>query len=204
MLQYIISRWQLKLLLLWLCQLSFTGCSIQRVAFGDCASRIRTGECQVQPALPDANITITSYDAADKLTRYVPPLLYPGIRLMVMTIADIDNLGRSTSLGRLISENLAARLSQQGYTVIEPKLHPLVNLIPYRGEFALSRNWFEKQNLRGIDIVVAGTYAVAEDKMYISLKMFNAVSRKVMSSYSYTLPLGPNTVALLQKNFWWW
>lgn len=179
------------------------GCS-SRMAYGNCVHRVKTGECQLQQLAKDTNLITSSYAAADQLMRYVPSVLYPQLRILVTSLANIDNLEDSTSLGRLIGEQLSIRFAQHGYTVIEPKLHKDLIMIPRTGEFMFSREVFEIARQQDIDMVVAGTYATAQDEIYITLKMLNCRNGKIMSSYAYALPLGPNTLALLQKSFWWW
>lgn len=136
--------------------------------------------------------------------RYVPSVLYPRLQILVTSLANIDNLEDSSSLGRLIGEQLSIRFAQHGYTVIEPKLQQDLIMIPRTGEFIFSRQAVEIARQQNIDMIVAGTYATAQDQIYITLKMLNCQNAKIMSSYAYTLPLGPNTLALLQKSFWWW
>jgi cation diffusion facilitator CzcD-associated flavoprotein CzcO len=76
-------------------------------------------------------------------------------------------------------------------------------LISSQGEFILSRDWPENEQLPPADVVVAGTYAVAKDLVYITLKLFDLRSYQAVSSFAYTLPLGANTNALLQTHSWW-
>ena len=178
--------------------LGTTNCTY-RLAFGGCAYRVKTGECY-QETIHDADITLENYTAADHLMRHALMILRPEHRLLVTTIADIDNLEDSTSLGRLLTEHLAARFAQKGYTVKEVKLHPGLILIPRTGEFILSREVGDVH----ADVVIAGTYAVGRNLVYITLKMLECKSGNVISSYAYTLPLGPNTLALLEKTWVWW
>jgi TolB-like protein len=193
-----------KLILIFLIILPILNGCPSRMAYGNCTYRIKTGECQLQQLAKDTNITTSSYAAADHLMRYIPSVLYPRLQILVTSLANIDNLEDSSSLGRLIGEQLSIRFAQHGYTVIEPKLQQDLIMIPRTGEFIFSRQAFEIARQQNIDMIVAGTYATAQDQIYITLKMLNCQNGKIMSSYAYTLPLGPNTLALLQKSFWWW
>jgi len=192
----------IKLLILFILScLALTSCTY-RTAFGGCAYRVKTGECY-QAAVQDADITTTSYAAADNLMHHAPSTQSPKPRLLVTSIANIDNLKRSSSLGRLIGEQLSARFAQKDYRVIEAKLDNRLIKIPRTGELTLSREKDNKEKTQYIDRVVAGTYAVGKDKVYVTLKMLSYKNGKVISSYAYSLPMGPNTSALLQKSFWW-
>jgi len=152
----------------------------------------------------------TSYLAADKLLENLtvaqfdqPVTLEKHARIWIATIAEVDHLDKSSPLGRLIGEQLAARFTQQGHTVIDAKLQKELTLISSQGEFILSRDWPENDKLPPADVVVAGTYAVAKDLVYITLKLFDLRSYQAVSSFAYTLPLGANTNALLQTHSWW-
>jgi TolB-like protein len=179
------------------------GCTY-RMAFGGCEYRTRTGECPQKILTQDANLIESSYQAADNLIRNNRAIFKPKSRLLITTIADIDNLEDSTSLGRLLGEQLATRFAQRGYTVIEAKLQNGLFMIPQTGEFILSHQLRDLGQQYQANTVVAGTYAVAKDKVYLTLKMLDCKSSEVISSYAYTLPLGSNTLTLLQKSFWWW
>ncbi|MDM8558036.1 FlgO family outer membrane protein [Candidatus Parabeggiatoa sp. HSG14] len=181
--------------------IGLTGCSAHRMAYGKCAYRVKSGECYQEKAIKDADIMVTSYAAADHLMYDINKKPYS--RLLVTSVADIDNLEDSTSLGRLIGEQISARFAQKGYNVIEAKFQSDLYAIPRTGEFVLSRDLRETKGAYKNDRIVSGTYAVGEDRVYVTLKMLSFKNSKVMSSYAYTLPIGPNTSALLQKSWWW-
>ena len=185
-----------------LLNVGLTGCT-HRMAFGGCAYRVKSGECQPKN-IRDADIMATSYVAADNLLRNMIDWQEPHPLLLVTSLADIDNLKDSTSLGRLIGEQLSVRFVQQGYPVVEAKLQRGLIKIPRTGEFVLSRDVQIVGQAQQANIIVAGTYAIGKDKVYVTLKMLNCNNGEVISSYAYHLPLGPNTLALLQKSFWWW
>ena len=180
-----------------------SGCTY-RMAFGGCEYRTRTGECPQKVLIHDTDLIKSSYRAADNLISNNKMIFKPKSRLLITTIADIDNLEDSTSLGRLIAEQLATRFTQRGYSVIEAKLQSGLFMIPKTGEFILSQQLRHLEQQYQANTVVAGTYAVAKDKVYLTLKMLDCKSSEVISSYAYTLPLGSNTLTLLQKSFWWW
>jgi len=184
--------------------LIINGCS-RRVAFGSCDFRVKSSECHQSPStIEDANLIATSYAAADKLIRDAIPILSFQTNLLVTSIADIDNLAYTTTFGRLLGEQLAARFTQKSHIVTEAKFNHNLQLIPRNGEFVLSRELREMGDSSWADMVVTGTYAIGNDKVYITLKLVDFATSKVISSYAYTLPKGQNTLSLLQKSFWWW
>ncbi len=187
-----------------LLSLMTNGCS-QRVAFGSCDFRVKSSECNHQTEIiEDDNLIATSYTAADNLMQDAIPILSAETSLLVTSIADIDNLTYTTTFGRLLGEQLASRFTQKGHRVTEAKFNNNLKVIPRNGEFVLSRELREMGNSSWADMVVTGTYAIAKDKVYITLKILDFTTSKAISSYAYTLPTGQNTLSLLQKSFWWW
>jgi hypothetical protein len=184
--------------------MQLNSCAYQRQAFGQCAFRVKTAECYGQTT-QDTNLIASSYTAADRLLQSITPFGEPfeERRFLITTIADLDDLEESTALGRLISEQLAVRFAQRGYTVLEPKLGHYLMLRTHTGELVLSRETRDFLLTQQVNTVVTGTYAIGKDTVYITLKMLDAKESQVIASYAYTLPIGPNTYALLQK-FWWW
>ncbi len=192
----------LKLFIVLCLGFNLSGCT-HRMAFGSCAYRVQSGECY-EEKVQDADIMASSYVAADNLIHYASTQLTPESRLLVTSIANIDNLEQSTALGRLIGEQVSARLSQYGYTVLEAKWRKGLNVISQTGEFVLSRGWRSAEEIHHVDKIIAGTYTVAKDQVYVSLKMLNDNNGEVVSSYGYSLPIGRNTSALLRSKYFWW
>ena len=191
-------RWLIFLTLL------LTGCT-RYAAFGDCAYRVKTGECY-QALGNDSDLIETTYQAVDRLTQNIPDIALPAKgRILVTTVANIDKLDSSSSFGRLLSEQLAARFVQHGFHTIEARLDNKLTMISHTGEFVLSRKQRELGQKQLADVAIVGTYAEAKDTVYVTLKMLNFNNSKVLSSYAYTLPIGPNTAMLLQESYnWWW
>lgn len=189
--------------ILWLIGLllSLTACPYSRIAFGPCAYRFQSAECFREP-VPDTDVILSSYRAVDNL---LTQNVAADSRLLVTTIANIDNLEDSSALGRLLGEQLGTRLAQLGYTVLEVKLNRDVVMVPAAGEFALSRAVQEYAQKQGATAVLTGTYAVGKDTVYVTLKLLDWRDSQVISAYAYTLPIGSNVNALLQESpRWWW
>jgi len=181
--------------------LSLTACPYSRVAFGPCGYRVQSAECFGE-FVPDTDVILSSYHAVDSL---LTPNVPADSRLLVTTIADINDLANSSPLGRLLGEQLGSRLAQLGYTVLEVKLNKDAVMMSGSGEFALSRAVQEYAQKQGATAVVAGTYAIGKDMVYVTLKLLDWRDSRVISAYAYTLPLGSNVQALLQQpRRWWW
>ncbi|EIJ42921.1 hypothetical protein BegalDRAFT_2055 [Beggiatoa alba B18LD] len=181
-----------------------TGCT-NNIAYGDCAYRVQTSECvKTAKGQHDADIIATTYAAADDLLAHSSETISSNACVLVTSVADINELQDSTPLGRLLGEQLSVRLTQRGYVVREVKLQNPLSLIAREGEFALAR---EVQTIctNGQANIVAGTYAVGDNAVFITLKLLSMSNNRILAAHAYSLPLGDNTTYLLQepKTSWW-
>ena len=78
----------------------------------------------------DTDVAAVSYAAADRLMNQVGEPLDPSKPILVASLADIDDLERSSAFGRMIGEQLSSRLSQLSYTVVESKLRNTIAINP--------------------------------------------------------------------------
>ncbi len=109
--------------------------------------------------------------------------------LIVSTLVNIDKLDQSSTLGRLISEQLSSRISQLGQNVVKMKLRNSVFMRQNQGEFLLTREIKELASAHKAQAVVVGTYADGGDYVFVSLKLINPANSLILSSYDYALPM---------------
>lgn len=109
--------------------------------------------------------------------------------LIVSTLVNIDKLDQSSTLGRLISEQLSSRISQLGQNVVELKLRNSVFMKQNQGEFLLTREIKELASAHKAQAVVVGTYADGGDYVFVSLKLINPANSLILASYDYALPM---------------
>jgi TolB-like protein len=136
-----------------------------------------------------------NYAAADKLL--AAPLLDTGRPVLVATLVHVDQLDRSSRLGRLFSEQLASRLVQRGFLVRELKLRGSVLMKPGEGELLLSREALDASKVQDAQAVLVGTYAPSAKTVYINLKLVSPVTGTVMAAVDYTVPLDTDMRGLL-------
>ncbi len=149
---------------------------------------------------PYSTLLESSYAAADSLGR---GLGFRGISveqpILVASFVDIDDLTKSSTLGRTVSEQIASRLAQHGFKILEVKLrHDSVFIKEGQGEFLLSR---EVQNLgaaRGAYAVLVGTYAVSKRFIFISARVVRTKDNSLVTGYDYELPCDATTKSMLK------
>lgn len=195
----------LNLLILVVSQLLLSSCA-QQIAFGNCDTRLRTAEC-MRPFNYAKNIDLLAINraAADDLLNNAQDNLDTQHRILVTTVADLNNLASSAPLGRLVAEQLAARITEKGFKVVEVRLQDGVSLLP-GGEFILSRDTQQLPVNRPhtVSRIITGTYSMAEETVFIQLKLLDFLDKKAIAAHSYTLPITKDIHSLLLDNKFWW
>ena len=138
----------------------------------------------------------TNYRAADHLLSQVRSYEDDG-PMLVATLVNIDALDRSSTLGRLISEQVAARFAQQGRRMIELKLRNNMYMRKSEGELALTREITEVARQHNAKAVLLGSYGLSGDSVFINLKVVQPGSTLVLAAYDYVLPLNREIRSLL-------
>jgi TolB-like protein len=88
----------------------------------------------------------------------------------------------------MISEQISSRMAQHGFKVLEMKLRQnSIYIKEGEGEFLLSRQLKEISASHNGDLVIVGTYAVAEKTIYISARIVNAADSTIVTGYDYQL-----------------
>jgi TolB-like protein len=145
----------------------------------------------------DADITVASYAAADNLVEHSQVPLEKGRNIVVATFVNINDLQDSSAMGRLIAEQIASRLTQQGYQVVELKLRNNIFIKEQSGEFVLSRAVQDISSAHEAQAVVAGVYAVAREQVFVKASVIRPTDSAVVSAFDYQLPIGKDLRALL-------
>ena len=134
------------------------------------------------PALIAAN-----YHASDALIALARPHLDPGRPILVATLVDIDDLERSSTLGRYISESVSARFTQSGYPMVEMKFQNSVYMKQGEGELMLTRQLREIAQAHQAQAVIVGTYSRGSASVLVNLKVVRPQDHIVLAAHDYAL-----------------
>lgn len=157
-----------------------------------------TDQNRIKPAIKDANLIAMNYAAADNLIASADGVLTKSKPLLITSFVNIDDLRASSTFGRITSEQVGSKFSQSGYPVIEMKLRSSVFIKEQSGEFILSRALKSLSTSHDAQAVLAGTYAVGSNVVYVTSKLIRTSDGVILSSYDYVLPIGPDTRTLLR------
>ncbi|MBF0133410.1 MAG: hypothetical protein HQL75_12580 [Magnetococcales bacterium] len=107
--------------------------------------------------------------------------------LLVASFVALDNLEKTSTFGRLVAEQMASRLTQQGFSFIELKLREQLYIQAGVGEFALSRELQKISREHNAQGVLVGTYSVVQDFVYVSVKIVRSDGR-VYAAHDFAIP----------------
>lgn len=147
----------------------------------------------------DTNIRSANYNAVDFLLKKLPTKLRKDSPVLVASLVNLDNLNESSTFGRVVSEQIASRLKQKDYSTIEMKLRTNVFIKEGSGEFLLSREISKISIKHRAQAVVVGTYAVASDRVYITVRIVNVNDGNILASCDYEIPMSRDVFKMLLK-----
>ncbi|WP_366139443.1 FlgO family outer membrane protein [uncultured Endozoicomonas sp.] len=120
--------------------------------------------------------------------------------ILSTSLADINHLSKTTTLGRVLGEQLSSAMSDIGYNLIEIKMKNSVFISQHNaGEFSLSRSLDNLSKAYNADAVVTGTYAVGSNTVYISARMIDIRSKRVVATTDFQIPLDAD-IRMLVRN----
>jgi TolB-like protein len=158
-------------------------------------SVIVLGGCAGAPPKEEANYATLSsnqfvnanYKAADALLAQLGGKLAADKPLIMATIVNIDALDQTSTLGRLVSEQVSTRMAQGGLKMLEMKLRNSVYLKRNQGELMLTREIGEVAQTHNAQAVVVGSYAETSDMVFINIKVVQPQSNFVLAGHDYVL-----------------
>lgn len=107
---------------------------------------------------------------------------------IVTSFTNLDKLGDTTALGRLIAENLMHGLQVHKWQILEVRLTKGID-INAAGEFSLSRDVNKLKDEYKISGVVTGTYSVAEGNLTINARVIDVNTGLMISSAQTYIPV---------------
>lgn len=139
-----------------------------------------------------------NYAAASSLLARLQGQLAIEQPLIVATVVNIDALDRSSTLGRLISEQVSARFTLAGHRMIEMKFRNNVYMARDQGELMLTREIRDLASSHNAQAVIVGTYAQSSDMVFVNLKVIQPDTNVALAVHDYALPLDSMTRSMLR------
>jgi TolB-like protein len=108
----------------------------------------------------------------------------PGMRVrptIVTSFVNLNDLGETSALGRLIGENLGHELQVRNWAVADIRLTKSL-IINQAGEFSLSRDIRQLRDSYPVSNIVTGTYVATGDGVLINVRIVDSTNGVVISS----------------------
>lgn len=169
--------------------LGATGCATETTS----ARKAPTYEQAAANPLIPAN-----YAAATALLNHLQTQIDPSLPLLAATVVNIDALDTSSTLGRVISEQISARFTLAGLRMIEMKFRNSVYMARDQGEMMLTREIRDIANSHSAQAVVVGTYAQSSEMVFVNLKVIQPETNVVLAVHDYVLPLDGLTSSMIK------
>ncbi len=156
---------------------------------GGCSSRYHG-------LVKDADLVEVSYDAVDELQNRLTHKLPTNSLIVVSTLLNVDNLNKTSAFGRIISGQIASAFHQAGHRIIGMEMP--IDLFSMKADGALELS-VETQKLlfsHKAGVLVGGVYAPGKRNTYISLRAVDLVTKSIISSADFSVPMGPDAKLL--------
>jgi len=164
--------------------------------------------CSSNPTKDEGNYSTVSsnqfieanYKAGDSLLHQLSGKVMADKPVIMATIVNIDALEQTSTLGRLVSEQLSTRLAQGGLNMLEMKLRNSVYLKRNTGELMLTREIGEVAQAHDAQAIVVGSYAETSDMVFINVKVIQPNTNYVLAGQDYVLAKEAIVRSMLQQH----
>jgi len=153
-----------------------------------------------EAVLVPTNTYAANYRAADNLAASAGSQLDLDRPILVATVVDIDDLERSSTLGRFLSESISTRFTQNRYRMVEMKLQNSVYMKAAQGELMLTRQIREIALSHQAQAVIVGTYSLGSSAVFINIKIVRPESNIVIGAQDYSLPISMDICMMIHRD----
>jgi TolB-like protein len=134
------------------------------------------------------DLGILTYRAVDLILAAAPDVT-ANTPIIVATISETQHVDRASALGNIVSEFIRTRLVQDGHLASEIRLRSAISFNQGEGEFLLSRDRRALMAPPNAAAIVTGTYAVAYEKVYLSIKLVSATDAHIISAADFVVSI---------------
>lgn len=146
---------------------------------GGCAPKVQTGGT-ASVVTPDF-FGLGNDIASQLVANYRPGGRPQGVRVLLATVVELDDLYATSRFGRTLTESLATQLFRHGLEVEEVRKTAELMIKDPGGELVLSREVAKLAGQHQVNAVVAGTYSLTPKTVIVNIRMLDAASQAVLS-----------------------
>jgi TolB-like protein len=142
-----------------------------------------------------------AYALADGLEQNLVQYVDRTRPILFTSFVDLDDLNTSSTFGRLLGEQVASRMSQLGYRVVELKLRQGSMVVSQEaGEMILSRDLRDVRTSHDTQAVLVGTYVVTDNAVIVSAKLLSTLDGAILATRDATLRKTREIQELVTRN----
>ncbi len=147
----------------------------------------------------DADLIEVSHDAADTLQSNLLKTIPKHSLIIVSTLLNVNDLKKTSSFGRIISDQIASAFHDLGYRIIGMEMPIDLFVMQEDGGLHLSDETKKMLKKYGAAAIVGGVYAQGSQTAYVSLRVIDTNSKNIISSTDLSVPMGPDAKVLLES-----
>lgn len=117
--------------------------------------------------------------------------------LTLATFVNLNQLYKTSSLGRYLSEQMIGEFQAAGLNVLEVRKSAGLMIREGYGEYSLSRDMGELSYVHAAQVMFVGTYTVSDGQLFLAARLLRNSDGLVLSSAGLVMPLDPVTAGLL-------
>jgi TolB-like protein len=107
--------------------------------------------------------------------------------VVITTFVDLNDLARTSVLGRILAEKMIDEMNRQGFTVIELRRAQDLFVKKDGGEFILTRDVGELSKTTSASALLAGTYLATSNTIIINARLMDIKTPRVLATVSYEM-----------------
>jgi hypothetical protein len=143
-----------------------------------------------------ADMLSANTHAGDALAAMLLKRMSSGRSILSASMVEMDKLEQSSTFGRVAMQQVASRVAQHGFRVVDVRLTEAM-IINSTGEFMLSRDVCKVlADRHDAYAVLVGVYTPAGGRLYVSVRALRLSDAAVIAAYEYYLPFGGDVSAL--------
>lgn len=137
-----------------------------------------------------------SYEGVEQLLANLKQPLPQGSLVVINSLVNVNDLGQTLPFGRIVSDQIASSLHQNGYRVMGMELPTEIFSKNEVGILELPVKTKEALNNVHANALLVGTYAAGRKNVYVSLRIVDIATQNIISSTDYSINMGPDATAM--------
>jgi hypothetical protein len=144
-----------------------------------------------------ANMLSANTYAGDAVAGMLLKRMSSGRSIVSTSMVEMDKLEQSSTFGRVAMQQVASRVAQHGFRVVDVRLTEAM-IINNNGEFMLSRDVCKVlADRHDAYAALVGVYTPAGSRVYVSVRALRLSDAAVIAAYEYYLPYGGDVASLM-------